>query len=133
MKIAIDYKNVEQVKHALSAANGRSCQHTFNTVWEVQNCAADAVEKLRELLPASYWKGAIAVCVSGEKVSRNYRMKRNATKLVMKFNGEQWILTACEQVQVGYSGGSIEILLTAKQEEKALDFFLTKFKRQGNI
>ena len=129
--ILLAEENRELIAAALTAANGRSCAHTYDTIDALAAIVDFNETKINNLgLTAKKDKiGAQITATSGHAVANCYRgAYRNATWVRLTRKTAGWCLTGVVQVTIPRAGGGGSTLkLTAKQADKAVAHVLTKF------
>ena len=126
-------ENASQIENWLKEVNGSAAQHTINWYHEVEELAAQAEDKLLDLIGVKkHLKGAKAVATSGGSVAKAYKYIRKATRIVIvrKSSGWELISVRRDNLYANQVGGA-KLLLTKGQDELAVAKLRTQYEVQS--
>lgn len=116
------------IRQLLLNANGRSTQHTYNSVDQILDILVKAEEHLFNILPKKYWVGVRIISTSGGSVCKAYKYSRNVTSLIIVRRLSGWFLSgvSCETISAFEKGGD-KYHIPSKFREIAAENALRRF------
>jgi hypothetical protein len=122
--IKITRENLFAIKEALTAANGKSCTHTFTADEIVDVAEAAEVEVLGLLGNKKDAIGATIFARSGSKLPNAYKYGRQVNRITIERRSSGWWLVHVNCFEtLEKSGSSSSLTLTAAQDAKAVARF----------